>query len=96
MIFYCLIHWNKLITLFTGTVNLKTLFNFLHCILSRDGQYQDMIHVSAISIAQYFCIDIELVFHHSITYRYQLSVFLCITDTSISILFLSTSNLTRC
>ena len=56
------------------------------------------ILASAIRIARYFCINIgtDLVFHHSIAYRYRFSVFLCIADTSISILFLSMSNVTTC
>ena len=50
------------------------------------------ILVSAIG---YFCIGIDLVFtfYHSIAYWYRLSVFTCIADTSIWILFLSTSGL---
>ena len=56
------------------------------------------ILASAIRIARYFCIDIGIdeVFHYSIAYRYRLSMFLCIADTSISILFLSMINLARC
>ena len=48
------------------------------------------ILVLAIRIAQYFCIDMDLMFHHSIAYWYQLTMFLCIADTSILVLFLST------
>ena len=54
------------------------------------------IGLPMIRIVQYFCIGFDLVFHHSIAYRYQLSVFMCIADTSILILFVSTNNLASC
>ena len=40
------------------------------------------ILVSAIQIVRYFCIDsgINVVFHHSIAYRFRLTVFLCIAE----------------
>ena len=66
------------------------------CVGVRNGQYPDTCIGD--TYRGFLCIDIgiDLVFHYSIAYRYRLSMFLCIADTSISILFLSKINLTRC
>ena len=59
---------------------------------SRDGQYRDTCIGDTYRAILLYRYRLSV----SLQYRYRLSMFLRIADASISILYLSTINLTRC